>query len=157
MEGACGKILATKDPAVVIKKIHRRKRAQQRPSSLTAEEQARLQEWAAIVCKDLPLLIVPRAWDAQRFQYTMERIDVTRLLEDPRGHPVLNDLKIFYDRAKAAHIFPTDYELYLQPDGRVAMVDFDKFGTWNDDGSVVFPWGLTMSPHEIQQVLSCLL
>lgn len=157
MEGACGKILTTKDPSVVLKKIHRRKRAHQRTCSHSAEEQARLQEWAAIVCKDLPLLFVPRAWDAQRFQYAMERIDVSKPLEDPREHTVLKDLKIFYDRAKAAHIFPADYELYIQPDGSVAMIDFDKFGTWEDDGSVVFPWGLTMTPSQTETVLSILL
>ena len=87
----------------------------------------------------------------------MERIDVSKPLEEPRGHTVLNDLKIFYERAKAAHIFPADYELYIQPDGRVAMVDFDKFGTWEDDGSVVFPWGLTLTPNQTNEVVSRVL
>jgi len=87
----------------------------------------------------------------------MERIDVSQLLEDPKEHPVLQDLKIFYDRAKLAHIFPADYELYIQPNGRVAMVDFDKFGTWADDGSVLFPWGLTMTPEQTQDLLTRIL
>jgi hypothetical protein len=40
-------------------------------------------------------------------------------------------------------VFPIDYELYVQPDGRVAMIDFDKFSSYKD-GTITFPWGLTL-------------
>jgi hypothetical protein len=159
MEGACGKILITEDPSVVIKKVHRRNRAQQRTSSLRAEEQARMQKWARGLCASLklPLLFVPRAWDAEKYQYKMEKIDVSHPLLEPRTHPVLADLKIFFAKAKQESIFPADYELYIQPDGRVAMVDFDKFAIWNADGSVQFSWGLTMTTEQVEESLKIFL
>jgi len=147
MEGANGKILDTENPAVVIKKIHRHRRAQQRSSSLTAEQQARTQEWARTLCHQLgfQVLFVPRAWDAQRHQYRMDRIHVDKPLEvlEAKTHPVFDELNAFYKAAKRCSIFPADYELYIQPDRRVAMVDFDKFALWSSNGEVVFPWGLT--------------
>lgn len=146
MEGACGKILDTEDPSVVIKKLHRRNRAQQRTCSLSAEEQARKQEWARLLChkEGFQKLFVPRAWDAERFQYKMDRISVDTPLEtlEAKNHPVMAELTQFYKAAQQQGVFPADYELYIQPDGRVAMVDFDKFAVWQRDGLVVFPWGL---------------
>ena len=144
MEGANGKILDTEDPKVVIKKIHRRHRSHHRAGSLPAEEQARRQEWARRVCHaaGFQLLFVPRAWGAQRYQYTMDRISVETPLElmDAKNHPVFEELKVFYAESKKNSIFPADFELYVQPDGHIAMVDFDKFGTWHSE-EIVFPWG----------------
>lgn len=155
MEGACGKILDTDDPRVVIKKVHRRKRAQQRTCSLGAEGQAKMQMWARGVCADagLLLLFVPRAWDPDTYTYKMERIDVSRplFIQEVKGHAVLQDLQAFFRRAQQQGIFPADFELYVQPDGRVAMVDFDKFATWGQDGSIVFPWGLTTTDQSFKQ------
>jgi hypothetical protein len=62
---------------------------------------------------------------------------------DVKDHPVLEELKSFYRAAKTASVFPVDYELYVQPDGKVAMVDFDKFSSYSD-GEIQFPWGPTM-------------
>jgi hypothetical protein len=161
MEGACGKILSTDDPLVVIKKVYRRNRPQQRICSLRAEEQARMQEWARMLCVSLrlPLLFVPRAWEAEKYQYKMSRIDVSKPLSesDYKTHPVLADLKSFYTKTKELGVYPADYELYLQPDGRVAMVDFDKFARWNQDGSVEFPWGLTVPSKQIEDTLTYIL
>jgi hypothetical protein len=144
MEGACGKILDTDDPKVVIKKVHRRNRAHQRTCSLSAEEQARMQAWARGICarERITTLFVPRAWEADKHSYKMDRIDVSKPLElmDAKGHPVLEELKSFYKAAKTASVFPMDYELYVQPDGKVAMVDFDKFSSYKD-GEIQFPWG----------------
>ena len=149
MEGANGKILDTEDPKVVIKKIHRRNRAQHRTGSLKAEEQMGLQEDCRRCCEKLgfQILFVPRAWDAERFQYKMDRICVDKPLElmEAKNHAVFDELKKFYEGWKTQGVFPADYELYIQPDGRVAMVDFDKFAKWSPKGDVVFPWGLTIS------------
>jgi hypothetical protein len=146
MEGACGKILSTDDPKVVIKKVYHRNRAQQRSCSLRAEEQARMQEWARGLCvkAGFQLLFVPRAWDAEKHSYKMDRIDVSSPLEvtDVKNHVALKELKAFYTAAMEASVFPVDYELYVQPDGKIAMVDFDKFASWQD-GTITFPWGLT--------------
>lgn len=155
MEGACGKILDTEAPNVVIKKIHRRRRAQQRTNSLSAEEQAAMQTWAASVCRTAGFsrLFVPKAWGAEKNLYKMERIQTDTPLELAKvvDHPVRTELQQFYSFARKASIFPADYELYIQPDGRVAMIDFDKFASWQEDGSVRFPWGLELSRDQIQQ------
>ena len=147
MEGACGKILETENPSVVLKKIYHRNRAQQRSSSLRAEEQARMQEWARSLCvrAGFKRLFVPRAWDADRHSYKMDRICVLQPLEvmDTKTHAVVMELKVFYRLAMATSVFPIDYELYVQPDGRVAMIDFDKFSSYKD-GVITFPWGLTI-------------
>lgn len=161
MEGANGKILDTENPKVVIKKVHRHHRAHQRTGSLTAEQQARKQEWARRLCQDagFKLLFVPRAWDAERFQYKMDRIHVDKPLEvlHAKTHSVFAELKAFYEAAKGCCVFPADYELYIQPDGRVAMVDFDKFAMWSPTGEVLFPWGLTCQDKTLLEPLGLLL
>lgn len=157
MEGACGKILETTDPSVVIKKIHRRSRPQQRTCSLSAEEQARVQEWAASVChsQGFKVLFVPRAWDAHRYEYKMDRIQTDKPVDILRikSHRVLEELKIFYRTAQDLGVFPADFELYEQEDGRVAMIDFDKFAAWKKDGSIEFPWGLTIAKSDVHQYI----
>ena len=154
MEGACGRIITTEDPNVVIKKVYHRNRAQQRSCSLRAEEQARMQEWARSICvkAGLELLFVPRAWDAEKHSYKMDRIQVDKPLEltDVKGHAVLEELKAFYAAAMAASVFPADYELYIQPDGKIAMVDFDKFASWKD-GTITFPWGASMKDTVVRE------
>jgi len=157
MEGANGKILDTEDPNVVIKKVHRRNRAQHRTGSLRAEEQMRLQENCRRLCEDLDfkVLYVPKAWGAERFQYKMNRICVDTPLEltEAQNHPVFEELKQFYTKCKRRFLFPADVELYIQPDGRVAMVDFDKFARWRPTGEIVFPWGLTASDKVLLEPL----
>lgn len=153
MEGACGKILESENLSVVIKKVHRRRRAQQRTRSHRAPEQCRLQSLSARLTEHMKLLYVPKAWDPEEHQYKMERIDVSKPLIDFPQHKIFLELKEFYELCKKQKIFPCDYELYEQPDGRVAMIDFDKFGTWKEDESVEFPWGLVRSKEEIEKFL----
>lgn len=161
MEGACGKILLTEEPNIVIKKVHRRNRPQQRTCSLRAPEQAKMQERARALCDSLgcKMLFVPRAWPNDQHTYKMEKIAVEETLadEDIKAHPVLSEIKSFYSAAKDQGIFPVDYELYIQPDGRVAMIDFDKFSTWNPDGTMKFPWDLTLSVEQVNTLLAHIL
>ena len=139
---------------MVIKKVYHRNRAQQRSCSLRAEDQARMQEWARSTCvkAGFRLLFVPRAWDAEKHSYKMDRIQVDKPLEltDVKGHAVLEELKAFYAAAMAASVFPADYELYVQPDGKIAMVDFDKFSSWKD-GTITFPWGLVIQDNVLRE------
>lgn len=106
----------------------------------------------SICAKGLTQLFVPRAWDAEAYSYKMERIDVSRplLLTEVSSHPVLKDLQVFFRVAQQQGIFPADFELYEQPDGSVAMVDFDKFATWKD-GTIVFPWGAQTTDAMMRQ------
>jgi hypothetical protein len=85
----------------------------------------------------------------------MDRICVDKPIEllDAQNHAVFEELQAFYKRCKHRFIFPADYELYEQPDGRVAMVDFDKFARWKPTGEVQFPWGLTAVDKDILEPL----
>jgi RIO-like serine/threonine protein kinase len=154
MEGACGRIISTDDPNVVIKHVYHRNRPQQRNCSLRAEEQAQMQEFARRLCikAGFQMLFVPRAWDATKHAYKMDRIDVSSPLEmtDVKDHAVLEELKAFYAAAMVASVFPMDYELYVQPDGKIAMVDFDKFSSWKD-GTITFPWGLVLKDSVMRE------
>lgn len=146
MEGACGQIIATADPEVVIKKVYKRPGPHRRTKSHRAPTQCAIQCWAHGVCQPsngYTVLFVPRAWDPMAHQYTMQRINTDQPITN-EGIPE-EELKKFYADAKTEGIFPCDYELYKQPDGRVAMIDFDKFGRWQENGIVVFPWGLTLN------------
>jgi RIO-like serine/threonine protein kinase len=159
MEGACGKILPCEDEGYIIKKIHRRKGPQQRTESLRAEEQYQMQEWARLVAAPehgFSLLFVPKAKDPEKHQYKMERINVSKpisMLETNTVKGLKPELQKFYRVAKQSGIFPADFELYMQPDGRVAMIDFDKFATWEKNGSVRFPWGQVMTPQQVKNLL----
>ena len=149
MEGACGKIIETDDPKVVIKRVHRHKGPHIRTSSHRAPAQCRIQQWAGSILtptNGFKQLFVPRAWAPEAHQYTMERIDC---LVPVKHSEVANELKMFYARAAAESIFPCDYELYRQTNGRVALIDFDKFAEWRTDGSVLFPWGLVIEHPEL--------
>lgn len=101
-----------------------------------------------------PTLFVPKAWAAQEHQYTMDRIDVSRPIEMAnisKDAKLCEELMDLYYAAYKKGIFPCDYELYRQADSRIAMIDFDKFGTWNSDGSVDFPFGIHLTAEEVRK------
>lgn len=100
------------------------------------------------------MIFVPKAWDLEEHQYKMDRIDVSNPVsydEMRLDKHLRKELTALYHFGRRAGIYPMDYELYRQADGRVAMVDFDKFGMWNNDGSVEFPWGLRWSAEEVKE------
>jgi hypothetical protein len=149
-EGACGKILETGDPRVVVKKMHRR--LKHRSKCHNAEKQCELQAWAAGLltpANGFEALFTPRAWTPEGKQYAMERIDCSQQVipELLTGNEMV-ELKLFYEKAKEAGIFPCDYELYRQSDGRIGLIDFDKFAAWVKESGdeVLFPWGLIWRP-----------
>lgn len=149
MEGACGKIVPTEDEAVVIKRVHRHRGPHKRTSSHRAPAQCRIQQWAhgLLTPKNgFKKLFVPRAWDPEEHQYKMERIDC---LVPVNHSEIAQELKMFYAMAGQQNIFPCDYELYRQTNGRVALIDFDKFAEWRDDGTVVFPWGQVLENPQL--------
>ena len=63
--------------------------------------------------------------------YEMEKIDDSNLIEKV-PIPLRNEIIAYFTAAKASGYYPSDFELYLQPDGRVALLDFDKYGIIRD-------------------------
>ena len=155
--GACGSVLATDRAGLVVKRIHRR--LKHRAKCLDARAQCAMQQWCASLLtpgNGFSVLFTPRAWlpdsaeAASERQYVMEQIDCSSGLSplsvaaDPLS-PEAAELRRFYEKAQAAGIFPCDYELYRQPDGRIALIDFDKFSQFAN-GEVTLPWGDKMRP-----------
>lgn len=83
------------------------------------------------------LLYTPKPINYEDNQYKMGAIDDGYLIltENYEKLPInfenlKRELRDFYLDMAMHGFFPHDFELYLQKDGRVAMVDFDKFGEW---------------------------
>ena len=154
LEGACGQILAAKEAGVVIKRMHRQRVQRHRAKGLGAQAQCAMQQWASallVPANGFSILFTPKAWlspepEERSRQYAMEQIDCsTELNPCSLSTTETTELKLFYEKAQAAGIFPCDYELYKQADGRIGLIDFDKFGRFVE-GQVILPWGATMSP-----------
>jgi hypothetical protein len=84
--------------------------------------------------------MAPRLVDADA--YEMGRIDVEKLiflgcqgnvLEGLNTALLVSELVRLWKALYKKGYIAWDFELYLQPDGRVAMVDFDKFKTVETD------------------------
>ena len=151
-EGACGKILETDETGVVMKQIHRR--LKHRSKCLGAPGQCAMQRWAAELLtpeNGFTLLFSPKAWITGSCdnRYFMVRIDCSDQVNPcALAFDEMTELRLFYQKAQAAGIWPCDYELYRQSDGRLGMIDFDKFSRWRQTPGgpeVVFPWGTILS------------
>jgi hypothetical protein len=150
MEGACGKILDTEDPSIVIKRMYTKASKQRRIKSHRAFMQCRIQQMGCLIMEEASfrILYVPRAFEPTEQQYKMARIDVSDPITPetiPATPEIQKELEVFYELCYRRGLFPCDYELYRQKDGRIAMVDFDKFGEWRLDGTVSFPFGLEIT------------
>jgi hypothetical protein len=79
--------------------------------------------------------------------YEMEKIDDSNPIEKVPT-PLRNEIIAYFTAAKASGYYPSDFELYLQPDGRIALLDFDKYGIIRDR-LVTFPFrGVISLNHE---------
>lgn len=139
-EGAYGRIVST-DTHTVEKIPHRRVPK----GSLSIHEQKTIH--AAIIQEtaSYTVLRAPRLLHSDR--YEMERIDVEKpiflgcqgnVLEGIDRVLLVSELARLWKALYKKGYMACDFELYLQPDGRVAMVDFDKFKKESSVTSVGF-------------------
>jgi len=145
MEGACGRI--ERVVAGRVRKVLKRTRR----LGMDAFAQAALQERVRRVAERLPLIrvYVPQAWPESTKAYIMEEINVERPLVLPAlDHPCATELAAWVRALRAEGILPLDVEAYEQPDGRVAVVNVDKFGAIQG-ADVVLPWGERRSVAEM--------
>ena len=152
MEGASGRIEATSDPNKVKKIVYTHKSAQKKTSSLRAPAQASMQGRMRKLIKDFKLLFVPEVYEVTNTTYIMRRVDVESpidMMSVKENTALLSEIEIFFELCRREGIYPADFELYQQSDGRVALLDFDKFATWNKDGSIKFPWGQEMNRETV--------
>lgn len=95
----------------------------------------------------LQLIRVPHVFLENLNEYEMAKIDTSKIiyLGDPNhGTPIddglrqrlSKELAILWIELFKAGFAAWDYELYLQPDGSVMLIDFDKFGFHMTSGPV---------------------
>lgn len=158
MEGASGRIEATNKKNIVRKVVYSRSSSQKKTSSLRAPAQAAMQKRMRNLTKEFKLLFVPDVYEIANTSYTMDRVDVSKPIEmmSIQEYSVFSEIQKFFQLCRSEGIYPADFELYEQPDGRVALLDFDKFATWAKDGSITFPWGQTLTAKEVSVNLAIL-
>lgn len=100
----------------IVKKIQKRNK-----NKVSARYQYQVQQIASQL--QFTTLYIPRVYEYGANWYTMERIDTTRPLNTTPEEAA------FCSQMQRCGYIANDYELYLQPDGRVALVDFDRFIT----------------------------
>jgi hypothetical protein len=128
-EGAYGRIVST-GLDTVVKIPHRRVPK----GSLSLDEQKTIH--AAIIQETSSYTVLTAPCLLHSDRYEMERIDVEKpiflgcqgnVLEGLDRDLLVSELASLWKALYKKGYMAWDFELYLQPDGRVAMVDFDKF------------------------------
>ncbi len=122
MEGSCAKIIE-ESPGIVRKVL---KKAYKGKSS---NEQFYLQQTACLVVSECKLkhIFVPQVHTLEARSYTMDRIDTSRpLYEEKVSKEVMDELQMFCKAFEEHGYFANDIECYVQPSGKVAIIDFDK-------------------------------
>ena len=139
MEGAAGTIkqIASK-PGWVSKTMKRKGKA-----SLPVDRQVEIQQWSHTFLAPFKILFTPNAAANTARSYHMEEIDSSRPLEKVTDPALELEILRYYRAAVKRGFFPHDFELYTQPSGKVALLDFDKFGTLVGR-TVTLPHGLTL-------------
>lgn len=110
-------------------------------------KQIEIHDWSARTLQPengFTVLFTPRIrMTGKNNSYEMEKIDIGSPVEKIPV-PLRTEILDYFKAAKANGYYPSDFELFLQPDGRVALLDFDKYGIIRD-GIVVFPFRGTVS------------
>ncbi len=129
MEGASSTISI--DNGFVIKKIKRRINTR----SIKDQFMVHNLVYKVLNADKYKLLYTPKPIELSNDNsYKMEIIiDWNMITCDDYDNNLTKEIKQFYIDMKAYNIFPNDFELFLQPNGKVALIDFDKFGKYYDD------------------------
>lgn len=125
-EGSSGKVFAYGSDAVV--KVA--KRGVRGNLGIREQYKMHMHVRAVLDCGEYNILYTPRPMGCLGNSYKMERIDDSEMLSGPdlECWPALvEELARFYRDMGARGVVPNDFELYRQADGRVALIDFDKF------------------------------
>lgn len=125
MEGTCGKLKDETNGIVrkILKKNYR---------GTSAMQQFYLQKLAydIVINNKLQIISIPKVFDYNENSYTMEKIDDSKpyYTEDSSlNNDFKKELLIFYKEFEKQKYFPNDFECFIQKDGKISIVDFDKF------------------------------
>lgn len=151
MEGATSRLEDLKN-GWVRKTLKRKEKKKATP----IETQLEVQTWSAGIltpANRFHILFTPKARASKtNNSYEMELIDTSNPIQVIDAKDLRAELESYFQKAKEANLYPSDFELYRQPDGRVALVDFDKFGKiQNDARTVVFPYRGPVSLNKVPE------
>ncbi len=124
MEGACANILD--EGQGVVRKVLKRKYI-----GKSAKEQFSLQQLAYSIVQeyDMKHIRVPKVYTFDNRSYTMDRIDTDKPIYECKesiSEYALKELQTFCKAFVLKGYFANDIECYLQPTGKIAIIDFDK-------------------------------
>lgn len=141
MEGATSKIDRLKNGWV--RKTLKR---QAKKTTTPVETQMEIQNWSASILtpeNGFKLLFTPKARESsyKKNSYEMEEIDNENPIDTITSSELQKEIELYFQYAYQAGFYPSDFELYEQPDKRIALIDFDKFGTISKTNKTVeFPY-----------------
>lgn len=122
MQGTCGRIIINDNIATKIINRHSK--------SLKIDEQYKLQKFGFNITKNFTKIKIPKPINLQKRSYDMEKIDDNYPYysnESKDNNSFIQELIKLYDEFIRIGYFPNDYECYLQNDGSIYIIDFDKF------------------------------
>jgi hypothetical protein len=124
MEGACANIIDESQD--VVRKVLKRKY-----KGKSSAEQFSLQQLAYSIVQeyDLKHIQIPKVYSYDHRSYTMERIDTSKPIYEYKkevSEYALKELWEFCEFFELKGYFANDIECYLQPSGKIAIIDFDK-------------------------------
>jgi hypothetical protein len=124
MEGACGKLT---ESCGIVKKTIKKKY-----TGLSAKIQFNLQTAAYELCKRnaFQVIRVPRTYKQYDNSYTMDKIDDSipyYAADSQHNMEFIRELDVYYIEFITLGYLPNDIECYLQPDGTVYIIDYDKY------------------------------
>lgn len=125
MEGACGKL---KDEcAGIVRKIIKKNY-----KGTPVTQQFQLQKLAYDIVEkcNLQTISIPKVFDFNANSYTMEKIDDSHPYyteESSSNTEFKKELLTFYKEFEKHNYFPNDFECFVQKNGKICILDFDKF------------------------------
>jgi RIO-like serine/threonine protein kinase len=122
MEGTCGKII--EEPNNIVRKVLKRGY-----KGMSIEDQFKIQKLSSEIIKKQQYkhIFVPEVFTYNEKSFTMEKIDTSKPTYDhPFDSEQESELLNFLDILEKQGYVGNDIECYIQPDGRIGIIDFDK-------------------------------
>jgi hypothetical protein len=86
-----------------------------------------------LLSRGYEILYTPSARELKKNSYEMEKIVPSVIEQVKNGTPLAKEIINYIAAALKDGIVPQEFELYQQPDGKVALLDFDRYGTVKGD------------------------
>jgi hypothetical protein len=166
-DGATGRLIDEGASARIFEYTHypthyvvKQQKRQARNSTHPPAFQQKIQQWSYDIVKppNFTLLRVPAAFEIstspKATAYVMERIDTSHpntLQEENQPPQLVKEILLYYFLCSQQGYFPNDYEIYKQPDGYYALVDFDKFGIFITSEKIEFPYHQIIHIRQAEQ------